>query len=76
METELKLPCEWPEDFTYTDEGGLTQEQAEERHRNGRGNVLDSDQGKSLKKILFRLAFLRIPVYVWKTKPALQDSLQ
>ena len=30
METELKLPCEWPEDFTYTDEGGLTQEQAEE----------------------------------------------
>ena len=53
MGTELKLPCEWPEDFTYTDEGGLTQEQAEERLRDGRGNVLDCDQGKSLKKILF-----------------------
>ena len=53
MGTELKLPCEWPEDFTYTDEGGLTQEQADERLRDGRGNVLDCDQGKSLKKILF-----------------------
>ena len=53
MGTELKLPCEWPEDFTYTDEGGLTHEQADERLRDGRGNVLDCDQGKSLKKILF-----------------------
>ena len=53
MGTELKLPCEWPEDFTYTDEGGLTQEQAEERLRDGLGNALDCDQGKSLKKILF-----------------------
>ena len=53
METELKLPSEWPEDFTYTDEGGLTQDQADERHRDGRGNVLDCDQGKPLKKILF-----------------------
>ena len=53
MGTELKLPCEWPEDFTYTDESGLTQEQADERLRDGRGNVLDCDQGKSLKKILF-----------------------
>ena len=53
MDTELKLPCEWPEDFTYTEDGGLTQEQAEERFRNGRGNVLDDDQGKSIRKILF-----------------------
>ena len=53
MDTELKLPCEWPEDFTYTEDGGLTQEQAEERFRNGQGNVLDDDQGKSIRKILF-----------------------
>ena len=53
MESELKLPSEWPEDFTYTEDGGLTQEQAEERFRNGRGNVLDDDQGKSIRKILF-----------------------
>ena len=53
METELKLPSEWPEDFTYTDEGGLTPEQAAERMSAGRGNVMDCDQGKSLKKILF-----------------------
>ena len=50
METELKLPSEWPEDFTYTDEGGLTPEQAAERMSAGRGNVMDSDQGKSLKR--------------------------
>ena len=53
MENELKLPEKWPEDFTYTDEGGLTPEQAEERMRAGCGNVMDNDQGKSLKKILF-----------------------
>ena len=57
METELKLPNEWPEDFTYTDEGGLTPEQAAERMSAGRGNVMDSDQGKSLKKILFDNVF-------------------
>ena len=28
MENELKLPDEWPENFTYTDENGLTAEQA------------------------------------------------
>ena len=57
METELKLPSEWPEDFVYTDESGLTQEQADERMRAGRGNVMDADQGKSLKKILFDNVF-------------------
>ena len=53
MENELKLPDRWPDDFTYTDEGGLTDAQAEERMRAGRGNIMDSDQGKSLKQILF-----------------------
>ena len=53
MENDLKLPSEWPEDFIYTDEGGLTPEQADELHRNGRGNVMEDDQGKPLKKILF-----------------------
>ena len=57
METELKLPSEWPEDFIYTDEGGLTPEQAAERMSTGRGNVMDTDQGKSLKKILFDNVF-------------------
>ena len=57
MENELKLPEKWPEDFTYTDEGGLTPEQAEERMRAGCGNVMDCDQGKSLKKILFDNVF-------------------
>ena len=57
MENELKLPSEWPEDFTYTDEGGLSPQQAEERMRSGRGNIIDEDQGKSLKKILFDNTF-------------------
>ena len=57
MENELKLPDQWPDDFTYTDEGGLTPEQAEERMRAGRGNVIDDDQGKPLKKILFDNVF-------------------
>ncbi len=53
MENELRLPSEWPEDFTYTDESGLSPEQAEERRNAGRGNILEDDRGKSLKKILF-----------------------
>ena len=57
MENELKLPSEWPEDFTFTDEGGLTPEEAQARRDAGRGNVLDDDQGKSLKQILFDNVF-------------------
>ena len=57
MDNELKLPSGWPEDFSYTDEGGLTPEQAQERRQAGLGNVLDDDQGKSLKKILFDNVF-------------------
>ena len=53
MENELKLPDQWPEDFTYTDETGLTPEEAAERMRSGRGNIMDDNQGKSLKKILY-----------------------
>ena len=33
MESELKLPDRWPDDFTYTDEQGLTPAEAEERLR-------------------------------------------
>ena len=57
MDNELKLPSGWPEDFSYTDEGGLTPEQAQERRQAGLGNVLDDDQGKPLKKILFDNVF-------------------
>ena len=57
MDNELKLPDQWPEDFAYTDEGGLTPEEAEERMRKGRGNIIDEEQGKSLKKILFDNVF-------------------
>ena len=57
MESGLKLPDRWPEDFQYTDEQGLTDAQAEERMRDGRGNIMDEDQGKSLKKILFDNVF-------------------
>ena len=53
MDSELRLPSEWPEDFIYTPEGGLTAEEAEERRKAGRGNILEDDQGKSLKQILF-----------------------
>ena len=53
MENELKLPTEWPEDFSYTDPRGLSPREAEERRSAGRGNALDADEGKPLKKILF-----------------------
>ncbi len=57
METKLSLPDQWPDDFRYTDDQGLTSAQAEERMRNGLGNAMDLDQGKSLKKILFDNTF-------------------
>ena len=53
MESKLSLPEKWPEHFQYTNDGGLTAEQAEERMRNGLGNTMDQDQGKPLEKILF-----------------------
>ena len=57
MENELKLPVDWPEGFSYTDDRGLTPEEAERRKQEGRANVMDSDHGKSLKKILFDNVF-------------------
>ena len=57
MENDLKLPDQWPENFSYTDPGGLTAEQAEQRAREGLGNVMEDDRGKSLKKILFDNVF-------------------
>ena len=57
MDNELKLPSGWPDDFQYTDEGGLTDEQAQQRMQAGLGNAMDDDQGKSLKKILFDNVF-------------------
>ena len=53
MDNELKLPDKWPDGFRYTDAGGLTAEQAEQRAREDLGNTMDDNQGKSLKKILF-----------------------
>ncbi len=57
MDNDLKLPDKWPEDFTYTDAQGLTEEQARQRADEGRGNVMDDDRGKSLKKILIDNVF-------------------
>ena len=52
MENELRLPSEWPEDFTYTDEGGLTPEQVDERRNAGRGfRPFQKVHGDALGKI-------------------------
>ena len=57
MDSGLKLPDQYPEGFEYTGEGGLSPAEAEARMRDGRGNVIADDQGKSLKKILFDNVF-------------------
>ena len=57
METKLSLPDKLPEGFQYTGPEGLTDEQAEERARDGLDNAMDQDQGKSLKQILFDNVF-------------------
>ena len=57
MESKLTLPEKWPEDFQYTESGGLTSEQAQQKLDQGLGNAMDLDQGKSLKKILFDNTF-------------------
>ena len=51
MESRLSLPEKWPEDFQYTDESGLTEEQAEELLRRGLGSELPEGDVKSVKKI-------------------------
>ncbi len=53
MEGKLSLPDKWPEDFQYTDEQGLTDEQAEELLRQGFGSDLPEGDVKSFKRILF-----------------------
>jgi len=52
MKKDLTLPCELPEDFTFTAPSGLTASQADEALRSGLGNrVADADQ-KPLSRIL------------------------
>ena len=53
MNSELKLPDQLPEGFVYTDKNGLTQEEAEARLRDGRGNTMGDERGKPLRRILF-----------------------
>ena len=52
MEKALKLPDELPQDFRYTDEGGLTGQEADELRARGYGNRLTDDGGKSIGQIL------------------------
>ena len=53
MESRLSLPDKWPEDFEYTDEQGLTDEQAAELLRQGLGSDLPEGDVKPVRKILF-----------------------
>ena len=48
----LFLPSELPEGFRYTDEKGLTADQAEALRRDGHANVLEGSRGKSIGQIL------------------------
>ena len=51
MQDALKIPSRPPEDMRLTPDTGLTQAQAEERHRNGLGNAVTADPGKSVWQI-------------------------
>ena len=53
MESNLKLPQDWPEGFSYTDAAGLTDEEAARLSREGHANTLEEEPGKPLRKILF-----------------------
>lgn len=52
MRKDLTLPCELPEDFTFTEPTGLTASQAEEALRSGRGNRMADPDQKPLSRIL------------------------
>ncbi len=52
-QAKLTLPTEIPEDIQWTDEGGLSQEEAERRLHDGHGNRAPRNQGKSVGRILF-----------------------
>lgn len=53
MESRLSLPDKWPEDFEYTDEQGMTDEQAKELLRQGLGSDLPEGDIKPIRRILF-----------------------
>ncbi len=53
MNSPLSLPEQWPEDFTYTDAQGLTDEEAASLLRSGHGNTMPDDGGKPFRRILF-----------------------
>ena len=53
MEGKLALPDKWPDDFEYTDEQGLTDEQAEALRLQGLGSDLPEGDIKSFRRILF-----------------------
>ena len=52
MRKDLTLPCELPEDFSFTEPTGLTSAQAEESLRSGRGNRMADPDQKPLSRIL------------------------
>ena len=51
METKLTLPDKFPEGFEYTDEKGLTEEQAAELLSQGYGSSLPEGDVKSFRQI-------------------------
>ena len=53
MESKLALPTQWPEGFEYTDEKGLTDEQAAELLAQGLGSDLPEGDIKPFRRILF-----------------------
>ena len=48
----LALPKEWPADFRFTEESGLTEAEAEARRQAGQSGALPENEGKSLREIL------------------------
>ena len=52
MDKQLLLPSEFPENFQYTDEKGLTTGQAQRLKAEGKANALSEDQGKTVWQIL------------------------
>lgn len=52
MKKDLTLPCDLPEDFTFTEPTGLTAAQAEDALRSGCGNRMADPDQKPLSRIL------------------------
>ena len=57
MKKNLTLPCDFPEDFVFTDPAGLTAAQAEEAQRKGLGNKMANPDQKTLPQIMVRHLF-------------------